>query len=176
TQLLVHFAVPAICDLALPFIPINWKLLLVRHREDPAKEGDALRRKRPESSGKEKVVTKKRREPQIKAEIKKGQGEIKEKPGKIKEEPVEIKEEQGEIKEKPGKVKEEPVEIKEEQGEVKKKPREIEEEPVENKKESGEIKEPGESTVSDKVILCPVHVSCCSASVWRIESFPVELE
>ncbi|XP_065424958.1 unconventional myosin-XVIIIb isoform X3 [Chrysemys picta bellii] len=120
------------------------------HREDPAKEGDALRRKRPESSGKEKVVTKKQREPQIKAEIKKGQGEIKEKPGKIKEEPVEIKEEQGEIKEKPGKVKEEPVEIKEEQGEVKKKPGEIEEEPVENK-EPGEIKEPGESTDSDKV-------------------------
>ncbi|XP_074976223.1 unconventional myosin-XVIIIb isoform X1 [Caretta caretta] len=115
-----------------------------RHREDPAKEGDTLRRKCPESSGREKVVTKKQWEPQIKAEIKKGQGEIKEKPGEIKAEPVEINEEQGEVKE-------EPVEIKEEQGEVKEKPGEIEEEPVENKKEPGEIKEPGESTDSDKV-------------------------
>ncbi|XP_039360978.1 unconventional myosin-XVIIIb isoform X2 [Mauremys reevesii] len=115
-----------------------------RHCEDPAKKGHSPRRKSSESSGKEKVVTKKQREPQIKAEIKKRQGEIKEKPGEIKEEPVEIKEEQGEIKEKP-------VEIKEEQGELKKKPGEIKEEPVENKKEPVEIKESGESTDSDKV-------------------------
>uniref|UniRef100_A0A452GML6 Myosin motor domain-containing protein n=1 Tax=Gopherus agassizii TaxID=38772 RepID=A0A452GML6_9SAUR len=108
-----------------------------RHSEDPAKEGNSLRRKPPESSGKEKAVMKKQREPQIKAEIKKGQEEIKEKPGEIKKEPVEIKEEQGEVKKKPGEIEEEPVEI--------------EEEPVENKKEPVEIKESGESTDSDKV-------------------------
>uniref|UniRef100_A0A8C3TBY7 Myosin XVIIIB n=1 Tax=Chelydra serpentina TaxID=8475 RepID=A0A8C3TBY7_CHESE len=161
-----------------------------RHREDPAKESNALRRKRPESSGKEKVVTKKQWEPQIKAEIKKGQGKIKEKPletkeeqGEIKEEPVEIKEEQGEIKEKPGEIKEESMEIKEEQGEVKEEPVETKEGRGETKEKPGEIKEepvenkePGESTDSDKVILCPVHVSYCSARVWHIESCPMELE
>ncbi|KAG6933019.1 myosin XVIIIB [Chelydra serpentina] len=129
-----------------------------RHREDPAKESNALRRKRPERSGKEKVVTKKQREPQIKAEIKKGQGKIKEKPLETKEEQGEIKEEQGEIKEKPGEIKEESMEIKEEQGEVKEEPVETKEGRGETKEKPGEIKEepvenkePGESTDSDKV-------------------------
>ncbi|XP_075754995.1 unconventional myosin-XVIIIb isoform X3 [Pelodiscus sinensis] len=129
-----------------------------RQREDPAKEGSVLRRKRPESSEKEKAVMKKQQAPQIKAEIKKKQGEIKEKPmevkkeqeeikgktAQIREEPVEIRAEQGEIKEEQREIKEEPVEIKEEQGEIKEKPVEIKEEP-------GEIKEPGESTDSNKV-------------------------
>nr|XP_032625773.1 unconventional myosin-XVIIIb [Chelonoidis abingdonii] len=69
------------------------------HSEDPAKEGSSPRRKHPESSGKERAVMKKQRDPQIKAEIKKGQGEIKEKPGEIEEEPVENQKESVEIKE-----------------------------------------------------------------------------
>lgn len=118
------------------------------HSEDPAKEGNEMRRKHPENSGKEKVVTKNQAEPQIKGETKKEQGEIKEKPVAIKEEPVEFKEE----------------------------PVEIQEESVEIKKEPGEMKEPGESTDSDKVILCPVRLSCCFAGVCSIESCPMELE
>uniref|UniRef100_A0A8C8S369 Myosin XVIIIB n=1 Tax=Pelusios castaneus TaxID=367368 RepID=A0A8C8S369_9SAUR len=153
------------------------------HIEDPAKEGNKLRRKCPESSGKEEVVTENQVEPPNKGEIKKKQGEIKGKPGKIKEEsaeikkkpgeikvesveikkkPGEIKEESVEIKKKPGEIKEEsveikeePVEIKEESVEIKEEPVEIKEESVEIKKKPGEKKEPGESSDSDKVIFLP---------------------